>query len=114
MWSSRRRKSYLGITVFWHVEDESFNVILSCDYFSGRHTSIRIPQSLIAEINSWGINEIKITTFVSDNGSDMVKCFESVIPSIYREDLDDIEQGAQMFSIVVQISHSHIFTGPPL
>ena len=88
MWSSRRLKSYLGVTVFWHVADESFNATLTCNYFSGRHTSIRIAQSLIAEINSWGINENKITAFVSDNGSDMVKCFESVIPSIYGEELD--------------------------
>ena len=59
--------------------------------FLGRHTSIRISQSFIAEINSWGINENKITAFVSDNGSDMVKCFESVIPCIYGEELDDID-----------------------
>ena len=75
MWSSRRLKSYLGIIVYFHVEDQSMNATLSCNYSSGRHIGLKIAQSLINEINSWGINESKMTAFVSDNGSDMVKCF---------------------------------------
>ena len=62
---------------------------LACKRFKGRHTHKNIATELDQIHSSYGINH-KITTTVTDNGSNFVKAFKRYQP-VDQEDEDDNE-----------------------
>ncbi|CAH2083585.1 unnamed protein product [Euphydryas editha] len=71
MWTSRANENYMAIT--GHYITSTFamqSVLLACDYFSDRHTSINIQDFLKKSVDEWNLQE-KINFVVSDNASNV-------------------------------------------
>lgn len=75
MWSDRRMRSFLGITVHFVNSAMSFeSYLLDCASFEGSHTSEKIAVKCTAIVENFQIQE-KIAFVVTDNAANMVKAF---------------------------------------
>lgn len=77
MWSDRRMRAFLGITVHFLNELMIFeSFVLDCASFEGKHTSDNISNKCAAIVESYEIQD-KIAFVVTDNAANMVKAFRS-------------------------------------
>uniref|UniRef100_A0A672FKG4 BED-type domain-containing protein n=1 Tax=Salarias fasciatus TaxID=181472 RepID=A0A672FKG4_SALFA len=98
IWSAHN-KSYLGITAHWIHPDsmERRKAALACRRFNGRHTHDSIATELVDIHSSYGISH-KITSTVTDNGSNFIKAFRKYQP-IEEDDSEDEEDEVTFMNI---------------
>lgn len=94
MWSDRRMRAFLGMTV--HFVNESMNFesyVLDCASFEGKHTSNNISNKCVAIVESYELQD-KIAFVVTDNASNMVKAFRNCC-KLFGE-TEDAEESSQV------------------
>lgn len=98
IWTAHN-KSYLGVTAHWiHSETmERRKAALACRRFKGRHTHDSIASELDNIHSSYGISH-KITSTVTDNGSNFVKAFKKYQP-VEEDDSEDEEDEVTFMNI---------------
>ncbi|XP_046382586.1 uncharacterized protein LOC124153461 isoform X1 [Ischnura elegans] len=77
IWSTKHR-SFLGVTAHW-INDETLtreSAVLSCVRFKGTHDYKNIADTLHNIFISFGLNNEKVATMITDNGSNFVKAFK--------------------------------------
>lgn len=96
--TTAHNKSYLGITAHWiHPHSmERRKAALACRRFKGRRTHDSIATELDNNFNSsYGISH-KITSTVTDNGSNFIKALKKYQPVEEDESGYDEDEGAFM------------------
>jgi hypothetical protein len=89
MWSDRRMRSFLGITVHFVNSSMTFeSYLLDCASFEGSHTGQKISDKCTAIVENFQIQE-KVAFVVTDNAANMVKAFQE--SSELFASSDDIE-----------------------
>ncbi|GAU96370.1 hypothetical protein RvY_07826 [Ramazzottius varieornatus] len=84
IWSSKRQRGYLGISV--HFIDEKFrlrNFLLACPRFKGSHTAEAILKLTVEVIADYGLQR-KIFYVGTDNGSNIICAFKDWFPQFYE------------------------------
>lgn len=77
LWSDRRMRSFLGVTIHLLSSDMSINsYLLDISYFTGKHTGDNIANHCLSVIDEFNIRN-KITFVVTDNEANMIKAFKS-------------------------------------
>lgn len=73
MWSDRRIRSFMGVTVHFVNSEMTFeSCLLECASFEGSHTGVNISEKCLAIVQEFQIQE-KIAFVVTDNAANMVK-----------------------------------------
>jgi len=77
-------KAFIGISAHWiDANWERKFAIISCEEFSGRHTSKRIAGKLESILDGWGIKKAACHVVMCDNAANMAKAFqEAGIPIV--------------------------------
>ncbi|CAK1600532.1 unnamed protein product [Parnassius mnemosyne] len=71
MWTSRANECYMAITGHYLTCDFRMKtVLISCDYFSDRHTSENLQNFLKESLKEWGL-EKKVNFAISDNAANV-------------------------------------------
>ncbi|GAU89855.1 hypothetical protein RvY_02357 [Ramazzottius varieornatus] len=84
IWSSKRQRGYLGISV--HFIDEKFrlrNFLLACPRFKGAHTADAILNLTVEVIADYGLQS-KIFYVGTDNGSNIICASKDWFPQFYE------------------------------
>uniref|UniRef100_A0A669DT20 HAT C-terminal dimerisation domain-containing protein n=2 Tax=Oreochromis niloticus TaxID=8128 RepID=A0A669DT20_ORENI len=92
IWSDRRMRGFLGITVHWiQRETERMQLkskLLAFDRFKGLHTGERICEKFEAICDEYNIKD-KLDYIISDNAANMRKAFTVCFPIEQGEEHDD-------------------------
>lgn len=90
IWSDRKMRGYMGVTVHWIMEEELKSNLLSCKRFKGSHTAEKICEQFESICEQYEIKE-KIYHIISDNAANMRKAFTVCFPT--EEDNTYDEEG---------------------
>lgn len=92
IWSSRNR-SFLGVTSHWLDSSLKRNSsILAISRFPGKHTGEKITEKLNEIFQKFNIQD-KVSSVVTDNGSNFVKALRDIGVNSYDDDTDvEIEE----------------------
>ena len=93
IWSKKGKiESFLGMTTHWFLKmcHRRFKVTLAVRHFPHPHTADRVLEATKDVLQSWGIDESKISKVLTDNGSNMVAAFRNTIYNL-DSDLEVVE-----------------------
>ena len=78
MWTSRAGNGYISLTSHSVLPTfEMMNKNLMTRHLPGEHDHTHIAEVLQSAAEEWGLDlSVMVTTFVTDNGSNIVKCIE--------------------------------------
>lgn len=85
VWSSKRQRGYIGITV--HFVDDQWkprHFLLGCPRFTGNHTAEAILDLVMLVIDDFKLKK-KVYFVGTDNGANIVKAFEGWLPGFMWE-----------------------------
>ena len=92
IWSDRRIRGYLGVTVHYMEKDaEGLKLrsnLLACDRFKGSHTAERICEQFEAICDDYDIKD-KVDYIISDNAANMRKAFTVCFPTEHEDEVYD-------------------------
>ena len=94
IWSDRRLRSYIGITMHTFVENDLKSYLLSFAPLKGRHTADVLLAEFEKVINYYHI-EKKLVHLITDNAANNLKAFDNILlPGFenYFTDGDDTEE----------------------
>jgi hypothetical protein len=78
MWSDRRMRSYMGITVHFMTSDMQFNsYLLDFNYFVGKHTGNKLLEHTTSVIDKFNLKE-KLCYVITDNAANMLSAFKDL------------------------------------
>ncbi|XP_046401097.1 uncharacterized protein LOC124167254 isoform X2 [Ischnura elegans] len=113
IWSTKHR-SFLGVTAHW-INDETLtreSAVLSCVRFKGTHDYKNIADTLHNIFISFGLNNEKVATMITDNGSNFVKAFKefgcSEIINIDSDDLPMHEDDSDIEELCIDLNFGSI------
>ncbi|XP_046390803.1 uncharacterized protein LOC124159200 isoform X1 [Ischnura elegans] len=113
IWSTKHR-SFLGVTAHW-INDETLtreSAVLSCVRFKGTHDYKNIADTLLNIFISFGLNNEKVATMITDNGSNFVKAFKefgcSEIINIDSDDLPMHEDDSDIEELCIDLNFGSI------
>jgi len=91
MWSDRKMRSYLGITVHMLTDDMVFNgFLLDMVCFSGSHTGENIATHVLSVLDEFAIRR-KVCYIITDNAANMLKAFRNMSELLSEESDEDAE-----------------------
>lgn len=94
IWSDRRMRGFLGVTVHYMEKDEESlqlkSNLLSFDRFKGSHTAERICKQFEAACDEFDIKD-KVDYIISDNAANMRKAFTVCFPTEHEEEVYDTD-----------------------
>jgi hypothetical protein len=74
IWSSKKQDSYISVTIQYITETFDMRAFtLACVPFPGTHTASRIKTKIEDILEQWRLTKDKLTLFVRDGGSNMVR-----------------------------------------
>ena len=74
-WTARHStESFISLTAHWINENFARKyAVLHCEHFTGKHTGLRLAESLTEMLNKWKIERKKVHVVLHDTGPNMVK-----------------------------------------
>jgi hypothetical protein len=92
VWSDRRMRSYLGITLHGIIDDKHRSFLLSFEPLEGHHTGDKLAAEFDRVIQLYNLND-KIVRLITDNASNNLAAFDNIIlpgfEDYFNETLDD-------------------------
>ena len=93
MWSDRRMRSFLGVTVHFLTPEMEFqSQVLDMASFSGKHTGDHIANHCLSLVDEFEIRN-KLNYVITDNAANMLKAFKSMgelFPDINPVEEEDV------------------------
>lgn len=80
IWSKKDMSSYVGLTTHFYSSCSHKRMIFGLDLVPiiGRHTAENIKKVVNSVIEYWNIDASKVFKYVTDNGANIVKAFNSI------------------------------------
>lgn len=90
MWTDRRMRSYLGVTLHTIINDELKSFLLSLDKIDGKNTSEKLATEFDRIIQLYDLKE-KIVRLITDNASNNLAAFDKIILPGFEDYFDELQ-----------------------
>ncbi|CAM4984030.1 unnamed protein product [Rotaria socialis] len=91
VWTDRRMRSYLGVTLHTIINDELKSFLLAFDRLEGKHTSEKLATEFDRIIQLYDIKD-KIVRLITDNASNNLAAFDNIILPGFEDYFDELQQ----------------------
>ena len=89
IWTDRRMRSYLGITMHTVIDDKFQSLLLSFERLEGKHSWDKLGAEFDRVIQMYGL-ENKLVRLITDNASNNRAAFDKILLPGFEEYFDDV------------------------
>ncbi|CAF2128590.1 unnamed protein product [Rotaria magnacalcarata] len=89
IWSDRRMRSYFGVTLHTIIDDKYKTFLLSFERLEGKHTADKLSAEFDRIIQLYNLKD-KIVRLITDNASNNLAAFDSIILPEFDDYFDEI------------------------